>query len=184
MDTGTGAYAPMEVPARVKPDHFFVRCRCFHQWESLAPVLHLCKCNTGADVFCTDGKSFGTGADVFAPVGKVWHRCKNVCTGAYIAPVFALIPPVLFLFFSQSRVGYLGLRLLLVIALQPKTFKRRISAGYSVGFCSDQSRNITHTDLSINISSSDQNICISNTNARIIGHSVNSLCFFVSTVNW
>ena len=173
MDTGTGAYAPMEVPARVKPDHFFVRCRCFHQWESLAPVLHLCKCNTGADVFCTDGKSFGTGADVFAPVGKVWHRCKNVCTGAYIAPVFALIPPVLFLFFSQSRVGYLGLRLLLVIALQ-------------AGFVANQSRNITHTDLSINISSSDQNICISNTNARIIGHSVNSLCwtFFVSTVNW
>ena len=40
---------------------------------------------------------------IFAPVRIFLHRCKNVCTGAYIAPVLAPIPPVLFLFFSHSR---------------------------------------------------------------------------------
>ena len=45
-----------------------------------------------------------TGAKMSAPVQKAWHWCKNVCTGAYKAPVFAPIPPVSFLFFSQSRL--------------------------------------------------------------------------------
>ena len=43
-----------------------------------------------------------TSAEVFAQEGKVLRQCKNFCTGAYKALVFAPIPLVISLFFSQS----------------------------------------------------------------------------------
>ena len=93
--TGTGAYDQMEVS--------YLKQTFLHRWEIFAPVgkfLHRCR-------------FLGTGAEFFAPVQKFLHRCKNVCTGAHIAPVFAPIPPVLFLFFSQ---GYLSVATFLTVA--------------------------------------------------------------------
>jgi len=84
--TGTGAYDQMKVS--------YLKQTFLNRWGIFAPVrifFHRC------GIFCT-------GAEFIAPVQKFLHRCKNVCTGAYIAPVLAPIPPVLFLFFSHSRL--------------------------------------------------------------------------------